>query len=365
MLPNGRRDRAVHGQIVVLFALCLVVVLLAIGLVIDGGFAWTQRRASQNAADLAATAGARIVGLNLQSGGAVGTDANVKAAIDAVIAANGGRAIAYGVANNGPQYVDKTGTPLTGATSWVGNGTIPATASGVTINSDRSWRPFFLGVAGISSWTAGATATARAGFIAGAGGGDLLPIAMKWDPSNWSLCAEGTPAASCPTTQISPLSNLNKPENIAPGQFGWMSWDGTGNTPYLCSIIGPPADSPVYTVPLNGYITIPGNTGVSNSNCVRDGIDAWVAMGATILVPIVSPGTGNYPGTSILYPPSVTGNGSNATYNIIGFAGFQLTGCSNPCIKNLEGVFREAFFLGPTIGTSPSPGSALAVQLVR
>ena len=59
--------------------------------------------------------------------------------------------------------------------------------------------------------------------------------------------------------------------------------------------------------------------------------------------------------------------GSNATYNVIGFAGFELTGCRNPCVKNLQGVFRQAFFLGPTGTTSgpPStPGGGLGIQLI-
>ncbi len=102
-------------------------------------------------------------------------------------------------------------------------------------------------------------------------------------------------------------------------------------------------------------------------------------MQATILEPIVSPGPP--PGGQTCtqaptycfangtpYPATTQGSGSNVTYNVIGFAGFQLTGCSNPCIKNLEGVFRQAFFLGPTggtTGTPSTPGGTLGIQLIR
>lgn len=50
-----------RGQIIPIFALALVTIVAAVGLVIDGGFAFAQRRAEQNAADLAAFAGANAL----------------------------------------------------------------------------------------------------------------------------------------------------------------------------------------------------------------------------------------------------------------------------------------------------------------
>lgn len=55
---NSPRER---GQILPIFALALVTIVAAVGLVIDGGFAFAQRRAEQNAADLAAFAGANAL----------------------------------------------------------------------------------------------------------------------------------------------------------------------------------------------------------------------------------------------------------------------------------------------------------------
>ena len=54
------RERA-EGQILVLFAGGLVVFLLLIGLVIDGGVAFLNRRDAQNTADLASLAGTKVV----------------------------------------------------------------------------------------------------------------------------------------------------------------------------------------------------------------------------------------------------------------------------------------------------------------
>ena len=42
------------GQIIVIFALALVALIAMVGLVLDGGATFAQRRAQQNAADLAA-----------------------------------------------------------------------------------------------------------------------------------------------------------------------------------------------------------------------------------------------------------------------------------------------------------------------
>lgn len=50
-----------HGQIVVLFALCLVAIVAMSALLIDGGLAWSNRRQAQAAADTAALAAAKAV----------------------------------------------------------------------------------------------------------------------------------------------------------------------------------------------------------------------------------------------------------------------------------------------------------------
>lgn len=362
-----------RGQIVVVFALSLVALILAVGLVIDGGNAWSQRRIAQNAADFAALAGTKVVAA---SAGTPQTNANVQLAVETSLATNGLSSPALGT-NYTASYVDSAGTLVAGYGS---SGNVPSAVIGVQVTPTKTFRTYFLGVAGVTSFNASATATAKSGPYPGSfggPGGNLVPVAVKLDVINGlQNCPQGSAVGS--GGACNPVA-LTEGNHSAPGQFAWMSWNGTGNTPYLCSILGPPANSPSYTVPANGYIVISGNTGVSNSSCVRNGIDAWVAMQATILVPIVSPGpppAGQNCTTApqycfsngTPYPVTIQGNGSNATYNVIGFAGFQLTGCSNPCVKNLQGVFRQAFFLGPTggsPGTPGTPGGTLAIQLVR
>ena len=57
------------------------------------------------------------------------------------------------------------------------------------------------------------------------------------------------------------------------------------------------------------------------------------------------------------------GNGSNGYYHIVGFTGFQITACDGG--KDVEGVWRVPFYVGPTTTTPGFAGAPLAVQLVQ
>jgi Flp pilus assembly protein TadG len=127
---SSRRTRN-RGQILVIFVLALVAVIAGVGLVIDGGFAFAQRRAEQNAADLAAFAGANAL-LN-------GEDPT--AAAQAMAADN--------------DYAHGTG----GVTVDVG---VTSTTVKVDITAPHS--NYFAGVVGQPTWNVSVTATALAGI---------------------------------------------------------------------------------------------------------------------------------------------------------------------------------------------------------
>ncbi len=59
------------GQILVIFGVALVVIVAMVGLILDGGSAFAQRRSQQNASDLAAMAGANAYMLTNDSATAV------------------------------------------------------------------------------------------------------------------------------------------------------------------------------------------------------------------------------------------------------------------------------------------------------
>jgi Flp pilus assembly protein TadG len=129
--------RGERGQMLALFAICLVAIIAMTGLVIDGGLTMVQRRDQQNVADAAAMAGAYDFATNNDSASAI-------ARAQSNAAANG---FANGVDN-----VDVTATVNT--------------SSGVvyvTTTVTKPHRNFFSGVLGFGSWDVSATATAQAG----------------------------------------------------------------------------------------------------------------------------------------------------------------------------------------------------------
>ena len=155
-MHTGNRER---GQILVLVALAMVVLIAMVGLVIDGGVAWEKRREAQNAADLAALAGTRVVAQSV--GGAARTNQDVYNAISAIATANNGATVPGLGTATGAVYVDSKGMPIGGSYVTNAASAIPTTARGVKVPTSRSWTPFFLGLVGISNWSASADATAR------------------------------------------------------------------------------------------------------------------------------------------------------------------------------------------------------------
>ncbi len=150
-----RRARE-RGQILPLAAIMMTALLLLLALVLDGGLMFVERRLAQNGADFAALAGARIVSLNAR--GTAQTDAAVRASMETAAARNG-ETIAFG-APGGPVYTDGKGIDLAGPV-YVGGGTLPSAARGVRVAASRSFRPFLLGLIGISTLDASADAIAR------------------------------------------------------------------------------------------------------------------------------------------------------------------------------------------------------------
>ncbi|HYK94738.1 MAG TPA: pilus assembly protein TadG-related protein [Candidatus Dormibacteraeota bacterium] len=361
-LEPAQRDR---GQALVLFAISLIAIIMGVGLVIDGGTALSQRRASQNAADLAALAGARVVAEKISGDTVNGTDASVVAAINATVAANGGQPVAYGSANNGPQYMNQNGA----STGWVGGGSIPANTVGVKLNSTRTWNPYLLGLVGMRNWSATAEATARGGYAAGGPGGNVFPAGVAEAFFNGKTpCGQAalsnTPGDPCAPQQLTP-GNLN-----VPGGFGWLKFGCEGpnsgglpfglgqvapannggcqnNKPFLQTEIGPPPNSygccsAVGTAGSGDDIgSLPGNK--ASADCTY-----YINAGVTVIVPVWD---------------QAFGTGQNAYYHIVGFTGWQITGCNGG--KDLEGVWRQPIWNGPTTQTPGFAGAPLAVQLIH
>ena len=346
LTDTRRRQR---GQTLVMFVLAFTAIALMIGLVIDGGYGMAQRRQAQNAADFAALAGARIIAERIGGNALDGTDANVQAAITTALAANGSAPASFG-GPDGPIYVDSNGNQV----GFVGSGNIPLSAVGVRVHASRSWKPFFLGIVGVSSWSAGADATAKGGYAAGAPGSVFPAGVAEAFFNNRQTCVGAVGSSpSCEPFHMTP-GVLN-----VPGGFGWLkfgcagyglgqSGDGCSNAKtFLQDEIGPPGNS-------YGCCTqtgLPGSKdwiGSLPGNKVSADCSYYIDNHITVTIAVW-----DYAG----------GTGSNAYYHIVGFAGFQLTNCDGG--KDIEGVWRQQIYNGPTTTTPGFAGQNLGVQLVH
>jgi hypothetical protein len=352
------------------FALVVSLVIIpSIGLVVDGGYALAQRRASQNASDFAALAGARIVAERVSGNTTDGTDANVQAAITLSIAVNGGTPPSYGPPG-GPRYVNASGS----AVGYVGGGSIPANAVGVVVGSSRSWTPFFVGAL-VGTWTASATATARGGYSAGGPGSGVFPVGIAEAFFN-SVSGSRSPCSGPVTTNVNGSGPCD-PQHLTPGVinvpggFGWLKFgcDGYGlgqvppanndgclnKQPFLQTEIGHSGGvsdpTPGSSFGCCTQTGLPGSLdriGSLPGNKASAQCDWYIDKKVTVIVPVWDYG--------VL-------QGSNSYYHIVGFTGWQLTKCDSG--KAIEGVWRQPFVTGPTTTTPGFAGAPLAVQLIH
>ena len=179
MRRTASRNRADQGQIIVIFALGLVAMIAMVGLVLDGGSTYAQRRGQQNAADLAALAGANEYLLSN----------------DQVAAETVARSVA---AQNG--FVHDPAADKTVTVDFQDNDTE------MVVEVSSPHRNNFTGVVGMTSWQVSTTATVEVGIPDTALGGPFLfnteiftdpggvPLEKYSDPDNPFTFGDGNGA---------------------------------------------------------------------------------------------------------------------------------------------------------------------------
>lgn len=181
-----------RGQILVLFALSLVAIIAAVGLVLDGGSAFAQRRSEQNAADVAALAAANDLIVNQGS-------ADWQATARSIASKNG-----YVDGVNGASVevvcVNCPGQALDAAVDGVQ----------VTVNINAPHRNNFASIVGMSTWNVSTTATSKTGWPNTAHGpGPFIVSITTFDPGTGrprsctgktDKCDLGHPVSDIPTT---------------------------------------------------------------------------------------------------------------------------------------------------------------------
>ena len=325
-----RRDNNEPGQILVIVAVGLVVIVAMVGLVIDGGYAWGKQRETQNGSDASSEAGALLLAQNLAGTTPAKTDANVRAAVDSAADAN----------HIGPTpkawYTDFNGNLLNAAgaivtdtddAAEVGNtsNAIPPNAQGVRVDGSQTFDTFLARVIGFNQFTTTTSATARAGYLGGTCSADegciILPVTV---PVTVLGCdGSNDPAPVSPATLWpAPSDVLSVPLcKNGPGNVGWIDWTPTaGGTSELVDAILNPSNIAM-TWPGWYYITSTGNV---NSKNIEDALNTY--KGKPVMFPQFDATCDTQPsGPGIEDCPAgnVGGHGSNQWYHVAGMSTFQ------------------------------------------
>jgi Flp pilus assembly protein TadG len=312
---NGER-----GQVVVIFALALVTMVAMVGLILDGGSAFAQRRSEQNAADLAALAAANDLIVNQGSADWVGTARSV-------------------AADNGFTHGEDGVT--VDVTCWNCPGqAVTASVDGVQVQVDITavHRNNFAGVMGMSTWDVSATARSKTGWPNTARGPGPFIVSI-------SAFADGEPIGCSGPDDICTFHNPQGGDTDQPkaaDEFTWTDFaydkaceePGNVNSLDLQNYIG---DRATFSTTLDfGCYIAQHNTGTMDV-VVQDLQDA---APMTFPIPVVD-GEGKFVGFTTFVLTGAKPNGSNG-----GIQGYFLDEFQNQQLDVFSPGFGNASFNG-------------------
>ncbi len=343
------RSSSERGQVLIIFAAAIVVIIAMVGLVVDGGYAWGQQRQVQNATDAISEAGTVQLAANVAGVSPARTDADVAAAVQAAADANNIAAPIACYTNFNGHPIDSTGAITASATScdgaaMVGNtaNAIPPGTWGVRAVSSRTYNTFLMRVIGIGQMTSTATATARAGYSAGTcaaqAGCVVLPVTV---PVTVVSCdSSGNAETTMDSYLLNTLYIIPLCKN-SPGNVGWIDWTPTagGTSELINSILTP--SNPDLEWPGWYYMTATGNV---NSKGVEDALRTY--DGKTVSFPNFDATCNQEPGgTDKDACPTPGGTGSNQWYHIGAMASFEFCSAADAdCLA--AGVTHGAYVNG-------------------
>jgi putative Flp pilus-assembly TadE/G-like protein len=303
-----RKDE--RGQAIVLMTLSLVVILGMAALVLDVGNWFHTKRRLQGTADAAALAGAQQLPDD----------------------PSGAQSMAL-------TYANKNGGDVAGANITVTSTVLPNDT--ISVRARKTDPGFFSGVVGITSADIDARAKARVGPPTQAR--YVAPMVVYCGHDLIQNCAGN----NVPTFGVQTTMDFDKMG--APGAFGMLNLEGGNGT------VGAKEEGEWI---LNGFDKYLGlglyrsDPGAKfNSSNVQDALEARI-------------------GTVLLFPvfKTLTGNGQNAEYDIIGWIGFHLTGFSvQGNNATLDGYFTEYIAQGilATSGGPSGPSSSWGVKSIQ
>jgi Flp pilus assembly protein TadG len=382
------------GQALVFIALSIVVIVAMVGLAIDGGAMYNDRRTAQNGTDASAMAGTRLMLVYYEwmvngttsdqdnfpdSATAAQREDLVRSAIDSYAANNGldtSTVAAYFVddnkqvvtVNNGPAHNCGIGVGRTPCQVGA-NGVIPwqERAKGIMVTGTAKSGTFFIGVLGWNQVSASANSTAFMGVAVNSGfDTNLLPIGFFTNTDS--------------VNSLQPQHNytlIAADNNISSGNWGWINYGGTspnaatlkawltcGFNPSITTLTWPdwcPAygqahgEGPIYYwtgwpddgIPITGSYAgltvrfgagndgwwLAGTTGDKNSACQTFGS---ISNGTEYIVPIFDVSTAG---------------GSGTLYHLYRLAKFKIDNVDVRCNGqgqhfNIQGIFENTFSPG-------------------
>ena len=307
-----------EGQAIIMVTVLVIVWIALIGVVVDIGNAYAQRRHAQNSADAAA-----IAATGELARGENTTNHRVLA-----------KAKEYAQHNNiDPNTVVANYfrfDPDTQAMTSLGavpdnTGLPPANANGVDVTLGKTFPTYLVQVLGRTELSAGAESAGqftRGACIAGDTGTGLFPIAVA--KSLFHNDRDEDEVAYGETYRI-------WGDKTSPGNFHWISWnDDSGHTSEgtLVQNMANTSRSGRWSVGSHVY----AGPGVKDSNSVKAELDVRIAdtnplKPARVLLPVYD---------------TLDGTGENVRYHVVGFAWFRLTEYDfQGNDKYVDGVFEE------------------------
>jgi hypothetical protein len=313
MNKHRRVEKQEEGQSLIIVGALLIVLVALIGLVVDVGNAYAQKRIVQNACDAAALAGSQMLvhQEDYLAGGPYLRNWQVIDTVEDFADRNGVHADDLAI-----YYTDVSGNILADAKFDLGRQDIiyentfgGTRAEGVRVEGDRLFDTYLVRVIGRNEMTASAESQGILACGACSAGdpdlGGLFPIAVYTGLFDGS---GGRPVIG------EQYRVFEKDEHFpGTGSFGWLSWTADMSNPTLTANMADTTRSGRWSVGQS----IPTATGVMQSSGVRDELtyridnrtDMTPSRPATVTLPIFD---------------YTEGNGSNKTYHIVGFGQFRL-----------------------------------------
>jgi len=326
--PDPAR-RGERGQILILFVLAIFVIVGVIGLVLDGGAAYAQRREEQAVADLASVAGATAF-LNT-SGDTFTKNAAADAAARSIATQNGythgvnGAVVEVAIANS-------------------------STATNVEVGLTGKHRNNFAAILGMPTWDVSVTATARSSDTPNGAIG-LMPLLFNAKAFPKAVCDEENGGCTPEIYQLPGNGNEDVPQDAT--SFNWTVFCANGS-PNACN--GNSDD----------VRDIIGGGGNATTVFVNDDIGPLNAGTHTTLLEKNNgqPSLADHIGEA--FPvPIVTDDG-----NMVGLAYFRLVDVEGAPKKIIRGYFLSGYngkdlVVSPTGGDAVLPTGTFSIKLIN